>query len=78
MVEGGSGKSFALEPLQRLSIVSHVRGEKRQGHVPVQPQLLGLVHHTHAAAAQHAQHAILRNRLSDQHYGFVPRRRITP
>ena len=38
MVEGGGSERFALEALQRLRILSQVRGEKLQGYVPVQPR----------------------------------------
>jgi hypothetical protein len=72
MVEGGGSERFALEPLQRLRILSQVRGEELQGDVPVQPQVLGFVHHTHASAAQQPEDVIVRNGLADQ----VPPRSI--
>ena len=52
MVQRRRGLCFALETRQGLRIVGEFLGQEFQGHEAVQARVFGLVHHTHAAAAE--------------------------
>src|SRR4029077_9563683 len=69
MVERGSGLRFTLEAAQRVRIAADFVGQEFQRHEAVQARILGLVNHTHAAAAEFFENAVMRNGLPDQ----VPR-----
>src|SRR5208282_3445231 len=65
MIQRGSGARLTLETLKRGRVGTQFRREDLQGHAPAQGYVFGLIHHTHAAAAQLAQHAVVRNGLAD-------------
>ena len=66
MVEGRSRLRLALKPRQRLGIFGHVIRQKLQRDEAVQAGILSLVHHTHTAAAQLLDDAVVRNGLADE------------
>src|SRR5580704_5492644 len=68
MIQSRSGPGFAAKPLQRLRVVGDIVGQKLQGDEAAEHDVLSLVHHTHAPAAQLFQDAIVRNGLTD-HWG---------
>jgi len=59
MVQCGRGPRLALEPLDSLRIGREGSREELQGDVPAELEILGLVHHAHAATADRAEHAIV-------------------
>src|SRR6266576_4427081 len=66
MVEGGGCASFTPETFQSLRITGNVVGQELQGDEAAKLGVLGLVDHTHSAAAQFLQDAIVRNGLAQQ------------
>ena len=86
VIERRRSARFAAESLDRLRVLRNVVGEKFQGDASAQPGVLGLVDHSHSAAAQLFQDAIVRNgaaynRSSVRHLGMqftpAPQRRQT-
>jgi len=65
MVEGGSGARFATKTLQRLPVLRQVFREELQRHMPTEAEIFGLIDHTHASAAELAQHAVVGDGLAD-------------
>ena len=65
MVESGGGVRLALETGQSLGVLGDVIGKKLQGDKAVQGYVLGLVDHTHPAAAQLLDDAVVRDGLAD-------------
>ena len=65
MVQRGSRLRLALEAAERLRILGHFIGQKLERDEAVQPRVLGLIDHTHAAAAQLVDNAVMRNGLPD-------------
>jgi len=63
VVERGGGARFALEAIQCLRIECQVVGQQFQNYVAAQIDVLGLIDHAHAAAAQLRQHAVMRKYL---------------
>ena len=53
------------EALQRLRVPGDLFGQKLQGDEAVQPSVLGLVDHTHAATAELLDDAVVRDGLAD-------------
>jgi len=66
MVEGGGCASFTPETFQSLRITGNVVGQELQGDEAAKLGVLGLLDHTHPAAAQLLQDAIVRNGLAQQ------------
>ena len=62
MIQGGSGLCFALESRLGMRILSNLVGEELQGDKTAQFYVLGLVDHTHPAAAQLLDDAEVGNR----------------
>ena len=52
MIQRGRGTCLTLKALNQLAVLSHFRRQEFHGHMPSEPRVLGLVDHTHAAAAQ--------------------------
>ena len=69
MVQRGRGASLALKTLERRRIRTEFRRKKLQGHAAAERRILGLEDHTHPAAAQLLQNAVVRNRLADHSLG---------
>src|ERR1700685_1503423 len=65
MVQCRCGASFPAESLQRRSILGNLGRKKLQGHEPAEIQVLGLVDHTHAPAADLFQDPVPRNSTTD-------------
>ena len=65
MVERGRGASFTSEALQSLWVLGEVFSKKLQCDEPPKLSVLGLVHHTHPAAAEFLDDAIVRDGLAD-------------
>ena len=59
MVQGRRGPGFALEALQRRRVFFQLSGQKLQGDVPAEVEVLGFIHHAHAAAAKLVQDAVV-------------------
>jgi len=59
------GSRSALESLQRLRIAGQFPGKELQRDMAAQLEVFGFVHHTHAAATELLQDAIVRNGLAD-------------
>src|SRR6267378_3714967 len=57
VVQAGGRLSFVLEPLQLLAVECRSEGQYLQRHAPAQRDLLRLVYHAHAAAADFAEDA---------------------
>src|ERR1700730_10982233 len=65
MVESRSSLSFSLEAGQGLGVTGEVIGQKLQGDKSVQGHVLGLVDHTHPAAAELLNDTVVRDGLAD-------------
>src|SRR5580704_939565 len=61
MIQGGRSLCFALETRERLWISGYIARKKLQRNEAPQGGVFGLVHHTHASAAEFFQYAIMRN-----------------
>jgi hypothetical protein len=57
--------SFSLETSQRLGVFGYFFGQKLQGNKSVEGYVLSLVDHTHPAAAQLLDDAVMRDRSPD-------------
>ena len=68
MVQRGCGLRLALKAAERLRILGDFIGQKLEGDEAVQPRVFGFVDHTHPAAAQLLDDAVVRDGLSD--HGF--------
>jgi hypothetical protein len=56
---------FALKSLQRNGLLDQIGRQELERKVTVELEIFGLVHHTHPAAAELAQDAIVRDGLVD-------------
>ena len=65
MIQGRSSFGFALEAAESLLIFGHFIGQELEGHKATEFDILGLVDHTHPAAAQFLDDAVVRNGLAD-------------
>ncbi len=65
MVERRGSLRFTLETRQGLRIATELVGQELQRHEAVKAGVLGLVDHTHAAAAELLNDAVMRNRGLD-------------
>ncbi len=61
VVQSSSGFRLALKALQIRGVGAAVAGKHLERHVPAQRDLLGLVHHAHAAPADLADQPIARD-----------------
>ena len=59
VIQGRGGPGLALEALQRRRVFLQLSGQKLQSHVPAEVEVLGLVHHAHATAAELVQDAVV-------------------
>jgi hypothetical protein len=71
MVEGGSGSCFAPEALQRLMVFGYVVRKELERDKAAQFDVLGFIDHTHTAAAELLNDAVVRDSLAD-HEQAVP------
>src|SRR5208282_5754444 len=65
MIEGRRRLRLALEAGQGLAIFDNVIGQKLQGDKAVEGDVLGLVNHSHSAASEFLDDAVMRDGLSD-------------
>jgi hypothetical protein len=63
VVQRGRSLSLALETAEGLRVVGEVVGKELQGDVATELEVFGLVHYTHATAANLAEDAVMGNRL---------------
>ena len=63
MIQRRSGLRFALKTSQCLLVLGHRIGQEFQRDEPVQPGVLGLIDHTHPAAAEFFDDAVMRINL---------------
>ena len=66
MVQSRGGLSLAPETLQSLGILGDLVGQELQSDKAVEASVLGLVDHTHPAAAELLDDAVVRDGLADQ------------
>src|ERR1700733_3711074 len=62
MVERGCGPGFALESLESLRVPGQFVRKEFQSDMAAEAQIFGLIDHTHPAAAQLLNDAVVRNR----------------
>ena len=76
MVEGRGGRSLALKALDGSRAFGKFLGEKFDGNVPSEAGIFRFVDDSHAAAAEFAQNAIVRDGFVEQAAGrvFLPGR----
>src|SRR5437879_6080928 len=65
MVECGGGSGFALESLERRLIARHLFRQEFEGHQPAELCVFGLVDHTHTAASELLEDAVVRDGLAN-------------
>ena len=65
MVQRRSRLRLALKAAERLGIPGHFIGQKLERDKAVQARVFGFVNHTHPAAAQLVDNAVMRNGLAD-------------
>ena len=65
MIQRGSGPGFAAEAVQGLRVAGDLVGQELEGDEAMQPRVLGLVDHTHTAAAELFHDAVVRDGLVD-------------
>jgi hypothetical protein len=59
MVENGGGARVALKRLQGLAVLGKMFREELQGDEPAELDVLGLINHTHPAATQLLENAVM-------------------
>src|SRR5262245_12540954 len=59
MVQRGSSLRFSFKARQGLRILGNILGKKLEGYEAVQPGVFGFVDHSHSAAAQSLQYAVM-------------------
>ena len=65
MVERRRGLGFTLKPAQGLGIAGDFIGKELEGNKTVEPGVLGLVNHAHAAAPQLFDNPVVGDGLAD-------------
>src|SRR5579862_9863457 len=76
MIERGGSEGFPLKSFTGSGIVLHLGRQELQRDMPVQLEVFGFVHHTHPAATELREDAIVRNGLAD-HFACVAVHRRT-
>jgi hypothetical protein len=70
VVEGGSSLGLALKASQSLRVAGDLVGQEFEGDKPAQAGVFGLVDHTHAAATQSFEGAVMGEGLANEGLGF--------
>jgi hypothetical protein len=65
MIQGGCGLRFALKAGEGLRVAGNVIGQELEGYEAMEASVFRLVDHTHAAAAQLLDDAVVRDDLPD-------------
>jgi hypothetical protein len=63
VVQGGRSLGLPLETAESLCVVGEFVGKELQRYVATELEVFGLIHHTHAPAANLAEDAVMGNRL---------------
>src|SRR5207245_139324 len=66
MIQSRRRLRLALEADQCLWVSGDFFGQKLEGNEAMQPRVLGFIHHTHTAAPELLDDAVVRDRLSDK------------
>ena len=61
MVQSGGGARFTLKAFQSLAVLGKMFGEELQGDEAAELDVLGFINHTHPAATQLLEDAVVRN-----------------
>ena len=70
MIQRRCGLGFTPEAFQRLRVVSNIFGQEFKRYKTVEARVLGLVNHTHPAASQSLEDAIVGDVLANQRRGL--------
>ena len=65
VIQCGGGMGFALKTGECLRVTGNVLRQELEGDEPMQPRVLSLVNHTHAATPQPLQDAVMRDGLAN-------------
>lgn len=65
VIQGGRGMRLAAESFERLRVLGYIFGQEFQSDESTKFGVLSLVHHTHTAAAQLLDNAVVRDGLTD-------------
>ena len=65
MIEGGGGAGLALEAVDGLGIAGELRRKKFEGYEAAKFGVFSLVHHSHAAATELVDNAVVRDGPAD-------------
>ncbi len=68
MIQRRCGFGFELKTGERLRIMSNLLGQELERDEAMQPHVLGLINHPHAAAAEFLDDAVVRDGLSNQSF----------
>jgi hypothetical protein len=66
MIQGGGSLCFTLEAAQGLSVFCYLVGQELERDEATELHILGLVHHTHPAATQFLDDAVVRDGLAHE------------
>ena len=66
VIQGRGGSGLALESLERGLVLGEVGGQELQRDLAAEARILGLIHHSHAAAAELTGHRVVGNGLADE------------
>src|SRR4029453_18442203 len=69
MIEGGGGPCLTPKALERFGVVGQLLWRKLQCHEAAEVEVLSLVHHPHAAGAQHLDNAEMGKGLANHPRG---------
>src|SRR5712692_3234349 len=69
MVQGGGSTSLPAKAFERLWVFGYILRQELQSDKATEFGVLGLVHHTHPAAPELLDDAVVRNGLADQFEG---------
>src|ERR1700722_17085127 len=65
VVQAGRRSRLAFEAVQRLAVAYEIVRNELKSDMPAEAQVLGLVHHAHASAADFPDDAVMGDRLAD-------------
>jgi hypothetical protein len=73
VVELGSGAGFAHKSIEGALIVDEVFGDKFQRDMAAEAKILRFINHTHTAATELGEHAVVGYGLADDLHNYVMR-----
>ena len=71
MVQRGGSLGFALEAAECLRVFGNVVGQKLKGDEAAEVYVLSFINHTHAAAAEFLDDAVVRDGLADHVWPII-------